>query len=385
VNERRSLIKPPRPEKDLSACGLLGFINRDGRKVSGEVIVRGILNMHDRGNGLGGGFAAYGVYPEYADCYALHLMYESRDFVKETEGYLQRALKVEKMEELPIRKTAKIPDHPFFKRYFVRVPDLDGTELGPDDYMVKVVMHVNLSEGAFVVSSGKNMGAWKGVGYPEDLAEFFRLSEYEGHTWLAHNRFPTNTPGWWGGAHPFTLLDWAVVHNGEISSYGINKRYLEMYGYHCTLMTDTEVIAYLLDLLIRRHRLTFEQACLVLAPPFWKDIDRMDENQRKESTLLRMIYGSAALNGPFAFLFGFNGGLIGLNDRVKLRPLVVATKGKTVYMASEESAIRTIAPEAEDVFAPVAGRPVIALLEGSARDKVRAPIQAPGVGELLEA
>ena len=43
---------------------------------------------------------------------------------------------------------------------------------------------------------------------PRRSADFFRLEEYEGHTWIGHNRFPTNTPGWWGGAHPFTLLDW---------------------------------------------------------------------------------------------------------------------------------------------------------------------------------
>ena len=29
--------------------------------------------MHDRSNGLGGGFAAYGIYPEYRDFYALHM------------------------------------------------------------------------------------------------------------------------------------------------------------------------------------------------------------------------------------------------------------------------------------------------------------------------
>ena len=71
------------------------------------------------------------------------------------------------------------------------------------------------------------MGAFKGVGFPEEIGHYFLLEEYEGHTWIGHNRFPTNTPGWWGGAHPFTLLDWSIVHNGEISSYGINSRYLE--------------------------------------------------------------------------------------------------------------------------------------------------------------
>ena len=29
--------------------------------------------MRDRSNGLGGGFAAYGIYPEYKDFYALHV------------------------------------------------------------------------------------------------------------------------------------------------------------------------------------------------------------------------------------------------------------------------------------------------------------------------
>ena len=42
---------------------------------------------------------------------------------------------------------------------------------------------------------------------------------------------PTNTPGWWGGAHPFALLDYSVVHNGEISSYDANRRCMEMFGY----------------------------------------------------------------------------------------------------------------------------------------------------------
>ena len=75
----------------------------------------------------------------------------------------------------------------------------------------------------------------------------FKLSydiweEYEGYSWTAHGRYPTNTPGWWGGAHPFTLLDYSIVHNGEISSYDANRRFIEMFGYKCNLQTDTEVI-----------------------------------------------------------------------------------------------------------------------------------------------
>ena len=60
--------------------------------------------------------------------------------------------------------------------------------------------------------------------FPRTWANFYRLEEYEGYCWTAHGRYPTNTPGWWGGAHPFALLDYSVVHNGEISSYDANRR-----------------------------------------------------------------------------------------------------------------------------------------------------------------
>jgi predicted glutamine amidotransferase len=87
------------------------------------------------------------------------------------------------------------------------------------------------------------MGVFKGVGYPEEIAAFFCLEQYEGYLWTAHGRFPTNTPGWWGGAHPFNILDWTVVHNGEISSYGINRRYLEQFGYQCTMQVFLDITA----------------------------------------------------------------------------------------------------------------------------------------------
>ncbi|MBI5344521.1 MAG: glutamine amidotransferase family protein, partial [Deltaproteobacteria bacterium] len=216
---------------------------------------------------------------------------------------------------------------------------------------------------AYVFSSGKNMGAFKGVGNPRDIAEFFRIGDYEGYIWTAHTRFPTNTPGWWGGAHPFTLLDWSIVHNGEISSYGINKRYLEMYGYKLSLLTDTEAAAYMLDLLIRRHGLDVSVACMVLAAPFWKKIDSQGEAERDALAALRLTYGSALLNGPFSILFGHGKGLVGINDRIKLRPLVAAVKDDMVYMASEESAIREICPSPDKVWAPRAGEPVIVELD----------------------
>lgn len=93
----------------------------------------------------------------------------------------------------------------------------------PDDYIASLVMYINSEvDGAFVMSSGKNMGVFKAVGYSHEVAEFYRVDEYEGYLWLSHGRYPTNTPGWWGGAHPFNILGCSVIHNGELSSYGTN-------------------------------------------------------------------------------------------------------------------------------------------------------------------
>mgnify|MGYP000081437833 CR=1 FL=1 len=46
------------------------------------------------------------------------------------------------------------------------------------------------------------------------------------------------------------------------------------------------------------------------------------------------------ITGPFSILVGFTGGILALNDRLKLRSMVVGERGDTVYIASEESAIR---------------------------------------------
>src|SRR3990167_7125859 len=332
-------ILSPYCEKDISACGLTGIISKKGRKIKGEVIIKSISCMDERGNGLGGGFAAYGIYPDYKNHYALHIMYNDKKSIPVTEEYLREAVRIAHQEEIPTRKVKAIVNPPYFMRYFVNPPveiheymAHESEELREDNYIVKTVMHINSEiPGAFVVSSGKNMGAFKGVGFAYQIADFFMLENYEGYIWTAHNRFPTNTPGWWGGAHPFTLLDWSIVHNGEISSYGINKRYLEMFGYKCTLLTDTEVIAYLFDLFIRKHGLSFKTACTALATPFWKDIDILPEEERRVLTWIRMVYGSGLLNGPFATLFCHSRGLIGFNDRIKLRPLVVAEKDDKVY------------------------------------------------------
>jgi glutamate synthase domain-containing protein 1 len=351
-------------DKVIDACSIFGAMDTAGRRFSGEGVIKAIANMHDRGNGLGGGFAVYGLYPEHAEQYAFHIMYLSREGKQATEEYLRRYFNVVWQEEVSTRPIAVIKNPPMVWRYFVEIaPNLPENQ-SEDDYVVAKVMEINTNlNDSFVFSSGKNMAVFKGVGYPEEIAEYFRLEQYHGYLWTAHGRFPTNTAAWWGGAHPFSILDWTVVHNGEISSYGINRRYLEQFGYQCTMQTDTEVIAYAIDLLIRRHNLPLGIAVKVLAAPFWDDIERMPEGEQKLMRALRQVYGSLLLNGPFAVIIAHSGEMIGLTDRIRLRPLTVGEKGDMLYLASEESAIRLVCPDLDNTWSPAGGEPVIGRLK----------------------
>ncbi|MBC8275480.1 MAG: glutamine amidotransferase family protein [Chloroflexi bacterium] len=351
-------------DKVIDACSIFGMMDTTGKSFSGKDIIRAIANMHVRGNGLGGGFAVYGLYPKYADLYAFHVMYLSHEGKAETEDFLKQRFQIVRAEEVPTQQTGAIVNPPLVRRYFLEVNHQESDRQSDDDYVVDRVMNINTGiKDTFVFSSGKNMGVFKGVGYPEEIAEYFGLEDYQGYLWTAHGRFPTNTPGWWGGAHPFNILDWTVVHNGEISSYGINRRYLEQFGYHCTLQTDTEVVAYAVDLLIRKHGLPIEVVAKILAPPFWSDIERRPLKEQELLRALRQVYGSLLLNGPFTIIIAHQGEMIGLTDRIRLRPLTAGIKNQRLYLSSEESAIRLICPDLDEAWIPMGGEPIIGSLE----------------------
>ena len=338
--------------------------------MSGEMITNAMKPMHDRSNGLGGGFAGYGIYPEYKEFYALHMFFDSRATRKECEVFLKERFEIVKSEMIPTRTIPAITDEPIIWRYFVAPLKslLAAMQLDEKEFVARTVMQINTGmKGAYVFSSGKNMGTFKAVGFPEDVGVFYKLEEYEGYSWTAHGRYPTNTPGWWGGAHPFTLLDWSIVHNGEISSYDANRRYIEMFGYKCTLQTDTEVITYIMDYLLRVQGLTLGEAASVIAAPFWSTIERKtDLKDQKKHMYLRTMFPSLLITGPFSIVLGFNGGLMALNDRLKLRSMVVGEKDDKVYIASEEAAIRTMEPNAENIWAPAGGELVIVKVKDGA-------------------
>jgi glutamate synthase domain-containing protein 1 len=349
-----------------SGCAISGIFSRSGKKMNGEAIINSISTMHDRSNGLGGGFAAYGIYPRSKDLYAFHVFYDSVRAKEECEKVIMANFDVSIAEKIPTREMREITDEPAIWRYFGLPFEklLKDTRLDEKEFVARCIVKINTEiRGAYVFSSGKNMGVFKAVGFPEDIGRYYCLDQYEGYCWTAHGRYPTNTPGWWGGAHPFAMLDYSIVHNGEISSYDANRRFIEMYGYKCTLLTDTEVITYIIDFLNRKQHLNLNEVAEVIAAPFWTEIDAMPEDRQKKLTYFRNVFSSLLITGPFSILLGFSGGMMALNDRLKLRSMVVGEKDDMTYMASEECAIRAIEPNPTRIWAPKGGEPVIVTLD----------------------
>lgn len=350
-----------------AGCAISGIFSRSRKRMNGEAIVQSIGLMHDRSNGLGGGFAGYGIYPEYSQYYAFHLFYDDLEAKAECESFLDKHFDIINLSKIPTKKTPAIQNEPLIWRYFaLPLPTkLSASQLDEEEFVKRCVFRINTGiEGTYVFSCGKNMGIFKAVGYPEDVGAFYDLGQYEGYLWTAHGRYPTNTPGWWGGAHPFGLLSYSIVHNGEISSYDANRRFIEMHGYPCTLQTDTEVITYVFDYLHRRKGLTLDEIADVIAAPFWENLEDLPMLDKAGRLFLRKRFASLLITGPFSIIFGFSGGMMVLGDRLKLRSMVVAEKGDTVYAASEEDAIRIIQPDLDTISWPDGGKPCIYTLEG---------------------
>ena len=105
-------------------CGIVGIINMDGHLLDGSFIREAIRIQRERGNGLGGGFAVYGAYPEHKDKYAFHIMYEGNrhsPVITAVENYLTSKTYITQSEEIPVHPNERITKGPYLKRYFLKL------------------------------------------------------------------------------------------------------------------------------------------------------------------------------------------------------------------------------------------------------------------------
>jgi len=370
-----------RKEAEEGGCGVVGFCCSE--PMAGRHIYEPSRQMHNRGNGKGGGIAAVGLVPEQLGVsreildthYLLHIAYIDTSLRAEIENeFVYPFFDVAETGELDTVDDWKtvaglevLP--PDVCRYFVRVkPDvLDyfieknqlekiGRDEAEDEFISQNSFSLNQKyyaslgeKRAFVLSYGKDIMILKVVGYAEAIVKYYKIEDLCAHVWIAHQRFPTKGRVWHpGGAHPFAAIDMALVHNGDFANYHSVTEYLKQRHIYPQFLTDTEVSALLFDLLSRTYHYPLEYIIEALAPTTELDFDRLNPERQKTYQAIQAIHIHGSPDGPWFFIIARNLArqrqfqLLGITDTAMLRPQVFAfTDGEVQVglIASEKQAI----------------------------------------------
>ena len=128
-----------------SGCAIAAVISREGKGITGDLIYNAMKPMHDRSNGLGGGFAAYGIYPDYKELYAFHIFFDHRSTRKDCEAYLKERFEIVKGELIPTRQIPQITDEPIIWRYFCAPLGsmVAAEQVDENEFVARTVMKIN--------------------------------------------------------------------------------------------------------------------------------------------------------------------------------------------------------------------------------------------------
>ena len=354
---------PAMKAEEEGGCGVVGFCCTE--PVPARHIYEPSRQMHNRGNGKGGGVAALGFIPEQLgvtrqvleDSYMVHVAFLDAAVRAELERkYISPCFDVTatcKLETLDDWTSvegleARPPD---VWRYFVRVKEdaLDSfvtrnglTMLARDEAESEFVhqnsirlnqeYYASLGEKkAFVLSEGKNIMILKVVGYAEAITKYYKIDDLRAHVWIAHQRFPTKGRVWHpAGAHPFGGINAALVHNGDFANYHSVCEYLAQRHIYPQFLTDTEVSILLFDLLNRTYHYPLEYIIEAMAPTTELDFDRLPKDKQAVYRTIQVTHIHGSPDGPWFFIIARNLPeekrlqLIGITDTAMLRPQVFA-------------------------------------------------------------
>jgi glutamate synthase domain-containing protein 1/glutamate synthase domain-containing protein 3 len=367
--------------EEEGGCGVVGFCCTE--PVPGKHIYEPSKQMHNRGNGKGGGIAAVGLVPEQMGVsreildnhYMLHVAFlepDARDSVEKKFIFpcfnvaASRMLDtVDDWKTIPGLEV-KPPD---VCRYFVRVKqdvldrfitdhkfeDINRCE-AEEEFINQNSFKLNQTnysavgdKKAFVLSHGRNIMILKVVGFAEAIVDYYKIRDLCAHAWIAHQRFPTKGRVWHpAGAHPFTGINIALVHNGDFANYHSVTEHLLQRNIRPQFLTDTEVSVLLFDLLSRTYHYSLEHIIEALAPTTELDFDRLPEAKRNLYRAIQATHIHGSPDGPWFFIIARNDvvqkqfQLLGITDTAMLRPQVFAFCDGDVQVgliASEKQAI----------------------------------------------
>ena len=352
-----------RKAEEEGGCGVVGFCCSE--PVAGRHIYEPSKQMHNRGNGKGGGIAAVGFVPEQLgvsrevldEYYMLHIALLDPKALPEIEKTfikpnfdIAASGGLDMVEDWKSIKGLEVKP-PDVWRYFVRVKPavldafikdnnltgLDRTEaedefINQNSFKLNQTFYASLGDQrAFVLSHGKNIMILKVVGYAEAIVQYYKIEDLCAHVWIAHQRYPTKGRVWHpGGAHPFAAINMALVHNGDFANYHSVSEYLKQRNIYPQFLTDTEVSALLFDLLDRTYHYPLEYIIEAMAPTTENDFDCLPEKKKPVYRNIQASHIHGSPDGPWFFIIARNivrenrFQLLGITDTAMLRPQVFA-------------------------------------------------------------
>jgi len=388
IRSRMKLASAVRSSERRTAeggCGVIGIIGTE--PIPGRLIIRSCEQMHNRGNGKGGGVAAVGLFDNRPDDYAIHIAYLDEG----ARADLEKKYILDKFAVAHAERQDSIDDHrelgfevrpPLVWRYFARVRGnvldefsqkngLLDERAAEDEFVYQNSFKLNseyyvnsLPPRAFVLSHGRNLMILKAVGYAEQVARYYRLEDRRANVWIGHQRYPTRGRVWHpGGAHPFVGLNEALVHNGDFANYHSVTEYLRQRGMVPLFVTDTEVAVLLFDFYARVLGYPLEFLIEALAPTPEGDFERLSKKRQRIYRAIQTAHIHGSPDGPWFFIVVRTepktglAQLIGITDVSMLRPQVFALQmGEKSYgaIASEKQAIDAFFEElaADDARVP---------------------------------
>jgi glutamate synthase domain-containing protein 1 len=361
-------------------CGVLGVAS--STPIEGRHLLRPLIQMHNRGNGKGGGIAAVGLSAKQLgvsermlnEDYLMQIAYiDPKSRVEVESQFINPYLNVEHAGKIPVvenyRTLGLEVRPPEIWRYFVRAREdklgqfvekngFEGLEprKAEDEFIYRNSFALNKKyyaslgdKKAFVASHGRNIAVFKIVGYAEQVLHYYRLEDLEAHVWLGHQRYPTKGKIWHpGGSHPFIGLHDALVHNGDFANYHSITEYLRQRDIFPLFLTDTEVAALYWDLLTRIYGYPLEYVIEAIAPTTERDFAMLPQDKKKIYKAIQATHIHCSPDGPWFFIIARNNPykkelqLIGVTDTSMLRPQVFALQDGEVkigFIASEKQAI----------------------------------------------
>lgn len=388
LNARRDLIAGTEPSARAPAaaeggCGVLGLASNI--PISGRHVIPPSRQMHNRGNGKGGGIAAAGLDPAQMRVtpdvlrshYLVQIAYLDPKARQEVEAAfltpyftVAQGYPVPRLEDFRHVEGLELRP-PDVWRYFLRVkPDVldrfanehNLSEIPAraieDEFVYQNSFRLNQrfyarwtndgGQRAFVLSHGRDLLVLKIVGYAEQVAEFFCLEDINAHVWIAHQRYPTKGRVWHpGGAHPFVGLNEALVHNGDFANYHAVAEYLRQRNIAPLFLTDTEVSVLLFDLWDRVYNYPLEVTLEALAPTTERDLELLPAEKQRLYRAIQTTHIHGSPDGPWFFIIARSQPdenrweLLGITDTSMLRPQVFALyENQTTDTAAQAEAVQ---------------------------------------------